>query len=131
MNQKKKQSQDILNTTPNRGSGVENNFVGAIHYMKISIEFMNDFCRQYPGSKGAKVMDQYLKRLNWILMDIKTSIDFPQIVRDGLKTEIESDVLLFPEIVNKIHLLAPDKREFIETIVDQLLNDETIEIEMK
>ena len=127
----KGQNQDILSTTPNRGSVVENNFVGAIHYMKISIEFMNDFIRQYPGSKGAKLMTQYVNRLNWILTDIKTSIDFPQIVRDGLKREIESDVLLFPEIINKIHLLEPAKREFIETIVDKLLNDETIEIEIR
>jgi len=59
------------------------------------------------------------------------SFDFPREVKDGINNEWQSDVLAIDNIYNLLHLLTPEKRELVETIIEALLNNENIEFNGK
>ena len=107
------------------------NIVSAVHNLRIAKEQFADFQREYPASKGAKIFSMYEGRLDWIVKDLLTNPFLPEDVIQGIRQEWESDVFAIPEIHDKISLLAPDKRELIETLIDALLSGEEILFEQK
>jgi len=105
--------------------------VQAIQHVKIADEFMNDFIRSAPTTRGAIIFGQYSRKLRWILNDIITYPHFDDEVRKGIKVEIESDAFSVGAIKDLIPLLNPEQREMIEDLIENILKGKTIEVSIK
>lgn len=103
-------------------------FIKFIHHLKISTDFCEDLKRSNPNSLAYKMFSDYTKRMNWILNDIITNPVFSNEVRNELRKEINSDLLVIPALIDKIHQIPIAQREIVENIVDCILNNETIEV---
>jgi FixJ family two-component response regulator len=51
-----------------------------------------------------------------------THPQLPDVVREGIKREINSDIFAIPAIHEKIALLNPKHREVLEEFIDELLS---------
>jgi hypothetical protein len=105
--------------------------VQAIQHVKIADEFMNDFVRAAPNTRGAVIFTDYSRKLKWILRDIVTFPYFDDEVRKGIKAEIESDAFAVEAIHDKIPLLNPEQRAMLEELVEDMVAGKTIEIKIK
>jgi hypothetical protein len=105
--------------------------VQAIQHLKQSDEFMNDFIRSAPNTRGAVIFKDYSRRLQWILRDIVTYPYFDPMVRQGIKCEIASDAFSVGAINDLIPLLNPEQREMIESLIEDILKGKTIEVSIK
>lgn len=105
--------------------------IQAIQHVKIADEFMNDFIRAAPQTRGAVLFTDYSRRLKWILRDIVTYPYFDPLVRKGIKCEIESDAFGVGAINDLIPLLNPEQREMIESLIEDVLKGKTIEVQIK
>lgn len=105
--------------------------VQAIQHVKIADEFMNDFIRTAPTTRGAVIFGQYSRKLRWILNDIITYPHFDDDVRKGIKVEIESDAFSVGAIKDLIPLLNPEQREMIEALIEDILKGKTIEVQIR
>lgn len=94
-------------------------------------EHFNVFQLEHPGTKGATLLKGYGKRVQWIWTDLLTHPQFPAEVREGIRKEINCDVFAVPAIQEKIPLLTPEKREFVEIIIDRLLAGEEMNIQLQ
>jgi hypothetical protein len=110
---------------------MRSSIVQSIQHIKISEEFMQDFIRSAPNTRGAVIFKDYSRRLQWILRDIITYPYFDDDVRQGIKVEIQSDAFAVPAIVGKIALLNPEQREMMEDLVDDILKGKTIHVDIK
>jgi len=110
---------------------MRSSIVQAIQHLKQSEEFMNDFIRQAPSTRGAVIFDGYSRKVRWILRDILTFPYFTDEVRLGIKTEIESDAFAVEAIHDKIPLLNPEQRAMLEELVEDMVAGKTIEIKIK
>lgn len=97
------------------------NIVSAIHHLKLAQEHFEDFIREHSESKGARLFTNYCNKIRWIHTDLITHPFLPESVRQGIKQEVNSDVLALPAINEKIALLNPVQREAIETAIDEIL----------
>lgn len=91
--------------------------------MKQAYEQFGSFIREYPGSVGARMLKGYNKKLEWIVTDLKTLPALPHSVADEVTKEWESDVFVIPAIEEKLSLLNPEQREYIESLIDKMLKD--------
>ncbi len=105
--------------------------IQSIQHLKQSDEFMNDFIRAAPGTRGATIFKDYSRKLQWILRDILTFPYFDDAVRVGIKAEIESDAFGVAAIHDQIPLLNPEQRQMLEELVQDMLAGKTIEIRIK
>jgi len=105
--------------------------VASLHYAKMSQEHMHSFIAERPNAVLARNFKGYSKRLTWIMDDLKSEPLIPQMVRDGINQELNSDVPGVIEIQRKIHLLNPTKREFVEIIIDRLLAGDEMNIQLE
>jgi hypothetical protein len=105
--------------------------VQGIQHLKQADEFINDFIRQAPNTRGAVIFSMYSKKIRWILTDILTFPYFTDEVRAGIKAEIESDAFGVEAIHDKIPLLNPEQRAMLEELVEDMLAGKTIEIKIK
>jgi hypothetical protein len=110
---------------------MRSSIVQAIQHLKQADEFMNDFIRQAPNTRGAVIFDGYSRKIRWILRDILTFPYFTDDVRAGIKNEIESDAFAVEAIHDKIPLLNPEQRAMLEELVGDMLAGKTIEIKIK
>jgi hypothetical protein len=110
---------------------MRSSIIQALRHLKQSNEFMQDFIRQAPSTKGADIFGKYSRKLRWILRDILTFPYFTDEVRAGIKAEIESDCFAVEAIHDKIPLLNPEQREMLEELVSDMLDGKTIEIKIK
>lgn len=101
---------------------------GLMHLRIAQMNFMS-FAMDHPDTKGANLFTGYNNRINWILNDMITNPSLPQSVRDGIKNDIKSDVLVIPSIAEKVTLLTEENRLAIETLIDGLIAGETISVE--
>lgn len=108
------------------GSKTADGIICGIHYLKLAEEYFQDWCRQYPKSPGANLFAQYNKRINWILNDIVTNPVFPHDVREGLRKDLKSDLLLITDVSDKLSKIPAASREAIEQIIDLVLAGEEI-----
>ena len=110
---------------------MRSSIVQAIQHLKQSEEFMQDFIRQSPGTRGAVIFTDYSRKIRWILRDIVTFPYFDDEVRKGIKAEIESDCFAVEAIHDKIPLLNPEQRAMLEELVEDMVAGKTIEIKIK
>lgn len=102
--------------------------MAAFHHLKISHEYMMDFIRSDPRSKGAIMFSIYSKKVDWIIKHIITDPSIPDRTRMKFKDEMQSDVLAIAELNSKLSLLTPDQRNFIEVVLENLLKGEEIHV---
>lgn len=102
--------------------------ISAIHCMKQAHEHFQSFAREYPGTKGERLMNNYSGKLEWFAKDLITHPSLPEGVREGIRKEWQSDVFAVPAINEKISLLNPAQREMVEAVIDALLKGEQIEM---
>lgn len=105
---------------------MKSNIISAIHHLRMSKEHWQDLQREMPNSLGEKLGKKYEAKIDWIYTDFISCHLFPSAVRDGCRKEWNSDVFAVPAIVDKVALLAPDKRELVESIIDAMLSGEEI-----
>jgi len=110
---------------------MRSSIVQAIQHLKQAEEFMQDFIRQAPSTRGAVIFDGYSRKVRWILRDILTFPYFTDEVRLGIRTEIESDAFAVEAIHDKIPLLNPEQRAMLEELVEDMVAGKTIEIKIK
>lgn len=103
---------------------------GLMHLRIAQMNFQS-FALDHPDTKGAKLFNGYNNRINWILNDMVTNPMLPQSVRDGIKNDIQSDVLVLPSIAEKVTLLTEENRLAIETLIDSMIAGEIITVETK
>lgn len=111
-----------------RSSGT---FVEIIHHLKIAKEFLESFIREKPGTVGERMAKQYVSKINWMYNDLITFPNFPDIVRQGIRDEWESDPFLSMAINEKLAILNPAQRTAIENIIDEVLKGQEIIVESK
>lgn len=111
-----------------RASGT---FVEVIHHLKIAKEFLDSFMREKPGTVGERMAKQYIARIEWIYRDLITFPNFPDIVRQGIREEWESDPFLSIAINEKLAILNPAQRTAIENIIEEVLKGQEIIVESK
>lgn len=111
-----------------RSSGT---FVEVIHHLKIAKEFLESFIREKPGTVGERMARQYVAKINWMYNDLITFPNFPDIVRQGIREEWESDPFLSMAISEKLAILNPAQRTAIENIIDEVLKGQEIIVESK
>jgi len=104
------------------------NIISAIQNLIMAKEQFEDFCRQFPETKGEKLFKTYSNKLNWIFQDIVTHPFLTEEVRNGIKKEINSDVFAIPAIHEKVALLTPEQRDMIETTLDAMIDGEEVKI---
>lgn len=107
------------------------NIVGAIHYMRMSKELMQDFIRERPNAVLARNFKGYCRRFDQIKNDLVSEPLMPRVVVDGINQEWNSDVPGVIDIQRKIHLLNPDQREFVEHVIDGFLKGEQMHIQLE
>jgi len=110
---------------------MRSSIVQSIQHLKLADEFMNDFIRQAPMSRGGLIFLNYSRKIRWILTDIITYPHFNDEVRAGVKVEIESDAFSVQAIHDKIPLLNPEQREMLEELLEDMLAGKTITISIK
>jgi hypothetical protein len=109
--------------------------MSAIHHLRAAIEYMDDFVREsnkkHGGSRGAAKFGEYSKKMQWILLDMRTYPHFCDEVREGFRKEMQSDVFAYVSIAEKCSLLEPAQREMLDDVLDMILSGETIEVNLK
>lgn len=105
------------------------NVVSTIQHLKLAYEYMEDFERQNPNTIGQRLFKRYRNTIERIVMDFYTNPSFSNEVREGVKSEWNSDVFTLPAIMDKVSLLNPQQREALEFVIDQLLRGEQLIVE--
>lgn len=99
-----------------------------IHCIKQAYEHFASFEREYPGSVGRKILGGYRNKLEWFYKDLITKPSLPDIVREGVRHEWNSDVFIISAIQEKMPLLTPEQRTMVETLIDAMIDGEDIEL---
>lgn len=101
----------------------------SMHHLMMASMYYEDYMRDaHTNSLGYRLFKTYNDRVKWILKDLATHPFFPEDVRNGIKSELNSDVLAIPEIAHRLHLLSPKDRQFIEDLIDSMSSDNPTEI---
>lgn len=100
--------------------------IQGLHALRIAKDCFQNVQREMKGGLGETKGKRYERQINDIYTDFISTPQFPKEVRDGVRTEWNSDVFAVSAIAEKIALIPPDKREMIETLIDSLLNGEEI-----
>jgi hypothetical protein len=105
--------------------------VSTLHHLRIAQMHMDSFMNERKNAVLTGIFRAGKNKINWIFNELKAHPLIPQIVRDGINQEINSDVLAPSAIYEKIALLSPQKREAMEALIEELLNDNEIEVEVR
>jgi hypothetical protein len=103
------------------------NVITAIHHLRIATEYMDDFVRSSPSSRGGSLFKIYSAKVKWILRDILTFPYFSEQVREGIRYEMNSDPLAYQAIIERISLLNPKQRDQLELVIEDLIKGKKIE----
>lgn len=110
---------------------MRSSIIQAIQHLKMSDEFMKDFIRAAPNTRGAVIFRNYSNKVQWILKDIVTFPYFEDEVRKGVRKEIESDAFEIPAIHDRVSLLNSEQRQMIEDLIEDVLKGKTIHVDVK
>lgn len=114
---------------------MKGSLMSAIHHLRAADEYLQDFIRESVKragvTRGVQKFGDYSKRVNWILLDMKTYPHFSDEIREGLRHEMSSDAFSYVAIAEKCSLLSPQQRELMDEALDSILNGEKIQIEFR
>ena len=104
--------------------------VNTIIQLKVADYYMASFIADTRAqSLGVRMFKKYREKIGWVLQDILTTEALPQVLRDEIRREMNSDVLVMPALLEKISLLNDQSRVALEGIVDSILNGEKLTVE--
>ena len=106
------------------------NVITAVHHLRIATEYMDDFVRSAPATRGGSLFKLYSGKIKWVLRDILTFPHFSEPVREGIRKEMQSDPLAYAAIMERISLLSPTQREQLESVIEELIKGKTIKFEI-
>jgi hypothetical protein len=112
----------------NLGLEIGRQILYSIQNLKMAQEQFDDYCRQYPKTRGADLFSMYSKKIDWIFRDIVTHPFFTRETIDMIKNELKGDPYLVSAIIEKIELLNEGQREIIEDVIDAYISGETVKI---
>lgn len=101
--------------------------ISAFHHLKMADEHMQSFVRDRPTALLTKLFKIYSHKINWVLTDIKSCPDLPEVVREGIRRELKSDVFGVAAIHEKVALIPISQREAVEALLDRIIIGEKIE----
>ena len=101
---------------------------GLMHLRIAQMNFYS-FALDNPDSRGGRIFTGYNGRIDWMLNDMVTNPRLPQSVREGIKSDIQSDVLVVPSIAQKVTLLTEENRLAIEALIDSMIAGEKLIVE--
>lgn len=109
----------------------KSSIVSAIHHIRIAKEFFDDFCREHPGSTGARLFKGYSERLNFIYRDLKSQPIFYNApdIREGISEQWQADVLGIVELYSQISKIPTEQREALIEVINHILNGEVLTVE--
>jgi hypothetical protein len=108
----------------NKGADI----VSSIQHLKMADEHMSSFIRDMPGTVIARLFKNYRSKIDWMLTDIRSNPQFPQVIRDGIRKEINSDVFQTLAINEKFALLPIEQRDAVELLIDKILEGEELRV---
>lgn len=104
------------------------------YHLRIAGEYALDFTRDYPKSVFTKMLEKFTIEIqlmfNYSIKNFNIKKYAPDTI-ELIKSKWYSDVFAETEISRKMTLLNDDQKEFLELIIDQILNGEKIETEFK
>lgn len=109
----------------------ESDIVSGLQALKRAHDHWESFVREKPGSLAERMFGMYIRKINWIVQDFLSCPHFPDVVRNGIRKEWNTDPFMTPAIADKAALLSPDQRDAVENVIDLLLSGEKLEIEVK
>lgn len=101
---------------------------GLMH-LRIAQMYFFSFVTDFPETKGARLFGNYSNRIDWIIKDLQYNPLLSDSVRNIIKKDMESDVLVIPSLVEKIALLTEENRLSMESLVDGMLKGEKLIVE--
>lgn len=104
------------------------NIISAIQHLRMADDNLLSFINDNKGTKGAALFQSYRAKIAFIFRDLITHPFLTDEVRQGIKNEIASDVYAVPALFEKIPLLPPEQREYVELIVDDILAGRELKI---
>lgn len=110
-----------------KGSG---DILCGFEYLRMAREHWESFCREHPGTKGAKLVSGYVRKIEWMHRDLLTNPALPQAVRDGMRKDLQSDVFGVAALSEKMAMLRPEDRDNMETLLDAILNGKHLAFEI-
>ena len=108
------------------------NIINGIIELKKANDLFEDAVRSLgKESKCAKLLKNYISKINWIYTDMVTFPKFTEIVINGIRKEWASDSFTVDAITEKVALLSPEQRDAIEKVIDSVLDGEMLEVEYR
>jgi hypothetical protein len=104
------------------------NLIQGLHALKIAKENFACLALDNKGGLGEKLGKRYERQIDAIYNDFISTPQFPKEVREGVRSEWNSDVFAVGAISEKLALVPPKEREQLEMIIDGILNGEKITI---
>jgi hypothetical protein len=108
----------------------ESDFLAGFQHLHRGYDHWQSFVRERPGGVAERLFGNYCRKIEWIAKDLITCPLFPSIVREGLKTEWNSDAFMVDAIIEKVMVLTPGQREVIETVLDRIIAGEHTVVEV-
>jgi hypothetical protein len=108
----------------------ESDFLAGFQHLHRGYDHWQSFIRERPGGVAERLFGNYCRKIEWIAKDLITCPLFPSIVREGLKTEWNSDAFMVDAIIEKVMVLTPGQREVIETVLDRIIAGEHTVVEV-
>jgi hypothetical protein len=108
----------------------ESDFLAGFQHLHRGYDHWQSFIRERPGGVAERLFGNYCRKIEWIAKDLITCPLFPTIVREGLKTEWNSDAFMVDAIIEKVMVLTPGQREVIETVLDRIIAGEHTIVEV-
>ena len=108
------------------------NIISGIIELKKAKDLFEDTIRSLgKESKGARLLKNYISKIDWIYTDMVTFPKFTDVVINGIRKEWASDSFTVDAITEKVAMLSPEKRDAIERVIDKVLDGEMLEVEYR
>lgn len=108
------------------------NIINGIIELKKAKDLFEDAIRSMgKESKGAKLLKNYISKIEWIYTDMVTFPKFTDVVINGIRKEWASDSFTVDAITEKVAMLSPQQRDAIEKVIDKVLDGEMLEVEYR
>lgn len=100
-------------------------FIHNLNKAKLNLEV---FLLGDVNDRAKRKFSQYVKKIDFIITDLKTEPAVSQELREAIDLEYKSDAYCVEAIMEKVLMLTPDERDILENIVDAVIKGEEINI---
>lgn len=103
----------------------------AFYHLKMSGDYFEDVLRESPNTLAGKLSSIYTRRIKWILNDFNANPSLPKYAAEDFKNDINGDLMFFESISQKCLQLSESQKESLESLIDELLKGEEINVVVK